>query len=68
MRKDCAAGARLVLGTPTDLAALRRSFLPVYRKLEQDPRTKSLINRIERLKQSTGRDPALPIPTGCSSG
>jgi TRAP-type C4-dicarboxylate transport system substrate-binding protein len=67
-RKDCAAGARLALATPANLAALRRSFSPVYRRLEQDPRTKSFIRRIERLKQSTGRDPALPIPTGCSSG
>jgi TRAP-type C4-dicarboxylate transport system substrate-binding protein len=66
--KDCAAGARFVLATSANLAALRRSFSPVYRRLEQDRQTKSLISRIERLKRSTGRDPALVIPAGCSSG
>jgi TRAP-type C4-dicarboxylate transport system substrate-binding protein len=66
--KACAAGARFALATPANLAALRRSFSPVYRRLEEDPRTRSFIRRIERLKHSTGRDPALAIPAGCSSG
>jgi TRAP-type C4-dicarboxylate transport system substrate-binding protein len=68
VRKDCAAGAHVALANPANVAVLRRSFSPVYRRLEQDPQTKSLISRIERLKRSTERDPALVIPARCSSG
>lgn len=67
-RRVCAAGARLALATPANLAALRRSFSPVYSRLEQDARTKSFIRLIERLKRLAGQDPALVIPAGCSSG
>src|SRR5262249_38850402 len=66
--KDCAAGARFALASAADLAALRRSFSPVYRRLEQDPRSRALISQIERLKRSMkpSREPRIPV--GCSSG
>jgi len=66
--KACAAGARFALATAGNLAALRRSFSPLYRRLEQDARTKAFISRIERLKRLTGPGRALVIPAGCSSG
>jgi TRAP-type C4-dicarboxylate transport system substrate-binding protein len=66
--KACAAGARFALATAANLAALRRSFSRLYSKLEQDPRTRAFVKRIERLKRSTEPGPALVIPAGCSSG
>lgn len=66
--KACAAGARFARATAAKLAALRRSFSPVYSNLEQDPRTRAVIDQIERLKRSTEPGPALVIPAGCSSG
>ena len=66
--KACAAGARFARATAANLAALRRSFAPVYNRLAQDPRTEAVINQIERLKRSMAPGPAPVIPAGCSSG
>jgi len=66
-RKDCAAGARFALATRGNLAALRRSFSSVYRRLERDPQTRTFIRRIEQLKRSIAPGRALRIPAGCPS-
>ena len=52
-RKDCAAGARFALATRGNLAALRRAFSSVYRRLERDPQTRTFIRRIEQLRSGT---------------
>jgi hypothetical protein len=62
----CRAGARLANASEADLAALRQAFVPVYTSLEQDPQTKSFIQRIEALKQVTPAGPALTIPADCT--
>jgi TRAP-type transport system periplasmic protein len=62
----CASGARFANASQADLAALRQAFVPVYTSLEQDPQTKSLIQRIEALKQATPAGPALTIPADCT--
>jgi TRAP-type C4-dicarboxylate transport system substrate-binding protein len=62
----CASGARFANASQGDLAALRQAFAPVYASLEQDPQTKSFIQRIEALKQVTPAGPALAIPAGCT--
>jgi TRAP-type C4-dicarboxylate transport system substrate-binding protein len=62
----CQNGARLANATPADLAWLRESFAPVYKRLEQDQQTKSFIASIEALKSSTPPDPALDIPVSCT--
>jgi TRAP-type C4-dicarboxylate transport system substrate-binding protein len=61
----CGGGARLADATETDLAWLRQSFAPVYAHLEQDPHTKSFIESIQTLKNSTPGGPALDIPDSC---
>ena len=66
-RKDCAAGARFALATRGNLAALRRAFSSVYRRLERDPQTRTFIRRIEQLKRSIAPGRALRIPAGCPS-
>jgi hypothetical protein len=44
------SGLKLVSARPADLLALRHAVAPVYRVLEQDPQTRSLIAQIESLK------------------
>jgi TRAP-type C4-dicarboxylate transport system substrate-binding protein len=61
----CKEGARFRDASSADLAALRRAFAPVYASLEQDPRTKELIGRIEELKRTTHREPEAVIPPSC---
>jgi hypothetical protein len=62
----CASGARFANASQADLAALRQAFVPVYTSMEQDPQTKSFIQRIEALKQATPAGPALTIPADCT--
>jgi hypothetical protein len=62
----CAAGGRFASATPSDLRALRTVFAPVYARFAQDPQTRELIARIEELKRSTARSPALRIPARCT--
>jgi TRAP-type C4-dicarboxylate transport system substrate-binding protein len=47
----CRVGMHEVVATPADLAAFRRAVAPVYTLLDRDPRTRSLIARIESLKR-----------------
>jgi TRAP-type C4-dicarboxylate transport system substrate-binding protein len=66
VREDCAAGARFVNATASDLAAMRRSLAVVYQQIESDPQTKSFIEEIQRLKGSTPSGPVIRVPAGCS--
>jgi TRAP-type C4-dicarboxylate transport system substrate-binding protein len=62
----CKLGAHISNATEQQLAALRRALEPVYVELERDPQTKAFVARIEQLKRSTPRGPALRIPAGCA--
>jgi len=62
----CQNGAQVANASGADLAWLRTSFDPVYAQLEQDPQTKTFIDRIEQLKASTSPGPALSIPADCA--
>ena len=53
VRADCSHGARYAAASKVELAALRRTFAPVYRMLERDPETRTYIRRIEALKRAT---------------
>jgi TRAP-type transport system periplasmic protein len=66
VRHDCAAGARFVDATASDLGAMRRSLAVVYRRIESNPQTKSFIEEIQRLKGSTPSGPIIRVPAGCS--
>jgi TRAP-type C4-dicarboxylate transport system substrate-binding protein len=59
-------GGRVVLASRAEFAALVRATRPVYSELEGDPRTKSLISKIQALKRSLPPAPALRVPRGCS--
>jgi TRAP-type C4-dicarboxylate transport system substrate-binding protein len=61
----CRLGTRFAYASSSDLAWLRKSFAPVYARLEQDRQTRSFISRIESLKRTTPPGPALAIPKGC---
>jgi TRAP-type C4-dicarboxylate transport system substrate-binding protein len=63
---SAAGGGRVVLASRGELAALVRATRPVYSELERDPRTKSLIRRIQALKRSLPPPPAIRVPKGCS--
>jgi TRAP-type C4-dicarboxylate transport system substrate-binding protein len=66
VRGQCEAGGRFIAASPRQLRELRHRFDPVYAQLEADPRTKTYIERIRRLKASTAPDPQLVIPDGCT--
>ena len=62
----CQAGARFANASDADLAAMREAFDPVYATLNSDRITKSFIEQIEALKETTARGPELDIPSGCT--
>lgn len=64
----CNRGVRFADSSKDDLAWLRRAFVPVYARLEQDPQTKSFISQIQTLKASIAPEPPLVIPKGCAIG
>jgi TRAP-type C4-dicarboxylate transport system substrate-binding protein len=66
IRADCAAGARFINATSTDLAAMRGALSPVYRQLESNPQTRAFIEQIQALKRSTRGGPVIRVPPGCS--
>jgi TRAP-type transport system periplasmic protein len=66
VRKDCAAGARFVDATASDLAAMRRSLAVVYQRIESDPQTKSFIEQIQTLKHTTPGGAVIRVPSDCS--
>lgn len=59
------SGARIVLASKRELAALVRASRAVYAQLERDPQTKASIARIRRLKATTPAEPPLVVPKGC---
>jgi TRAP-type C4-dicarboxylate transport system substrate-binding protein len=69
-RQACRNGAKLVMASPADIAALRRAAAPVYAELERDPATKGLIAAIRARTHSSasapvtscGRDRVAPAP------
>jgi TRAP-type transport system periplasmic protein len=63
---SCEAGARFAEASDADLAALEAAFAPVYAELRQHPETKTFINRIRALKESTPPEPKLAIPSDCT--
>jgi TRAP-type C4-dicarboxylate transport system substrate-binding protein len=62
---SCARGARFAEASAADLAALRSAFAPVYASLRRNPETKTFIERIQVLKESTAAEPAASIPSDC---
>jgi TRAP-type C4-dicarboxylate transport system substrate-binding protein len=50
--------AKFDAATPAELSALRRAVEPVYRELQRDPRTRSAIEAIQRLKLQLAEPPA----------
>jgi TRAP-type C4-dicarboxylate transport system substrate-binding protein len=63
----CKAGARFANATQDDLAALRKSFGPVYAALTRDRETRSYVTRIEQLKRSTPAGRRLAFPARCAA-
>jgi TRAP-type C4-dicarboxylate transport system substrate-binding protein len=66
VRADCAAGARFIHATATDLATMRGALSPVYRQIESNPQTRTFIEQIQALKHSTRGGPVIRVPAGCS--
>jgi TRAP-type C4-dicarboxylate transport system substrate-binding protein len=66
VRDDCAAGARFVYATSSDLAAIRRSLAGVYQQIKSDPQTNAFIEQIQRLKGSTPHSPVIRVPARCA--
>jgi len=63
----CRGAGRLVLASPRERAALERAARPVYRELQRDPTTRSLIGRIRSLDATAPPAPKLIVPAGCSA-
>jgi len=64
LNRACAAGARAVVATPADLAALKAAVAPVYASIERDTQTRSFVQAIRALKRRT-LAPALAVPKKC---
>jgi TRAP-type C4-dicarboxylate transport system substrate-binding protein len=68
-RKDqeilCQRGLRFLHASPQDLAALRRAVQPVYDRIERNAETRTLLQRIQAMKQAA-RDTAVPGAPTCS--
>jgi TRAP-type C4-dicarboxylate transport system substrate-binding protein len=62
----CNAGARFEDASPSEEAALRDAFTPVYRDLERSAQTNAFIEVIEELKSSTSVERPLSIPEACA--
>jgi len=63
---SCRVGARYAEASDAELAALSDALVPVYAELEQDPATKTFIDRIRELKQAVSTEKPLVIPDGCT--
>jgi TRAP-type C4-dicarboxylate transport system substrate-binding protein len=66
LRDACATGARYAEASSAEVAALEAAFAPVYAKLRQHPETRTFIERIQALKESTPPEPQLAIPAECT--
>jgi TRAP-type C4-dicarboxylate transport system substrate-binding protein len=62
----CRRGLSFVVATPADMSKLRDALAPVYRELEQDNQTRSVVARIRQLRQTTS-DSAETLPS-CATG
>jgi hypothetical protein len=58
----CRSGGRVVTSKGQDVAALQRAVQPVYTELVRDPTTRTLIEQIRALQESTGAQPATVEP------
>ena len=63
----CRQGARAVIATPADRAALTKALAPVYTTIQRNPKTKSYLRTISALKRKVTARP-LTVPKGCASG
>jgi TRAP-type C4-dicarboxylate transport system substrate-binding protein len=63
----CAVRMHEVAATAAEVTALRRSVAPVYAALERDPLTRSLLRRIQSLKNRMGV-PADSVPSCPNAG
>jgi TRAP-type C4-dicarboxylate transport system substrate-binding protein len=59
----CQRGLRFVRASDRELATLRRAVQPVYDRLERNPQTKSVLQRIQAMKRETA---AVPDAPACS--
>jgi len=59
------SGARIVLASKSQLAALVRASQPVYTDLERNAETRSFIAKIRRLRSTTPAPPPLVVPPSC---
>jgi TRAP-type C4-dicarboxylate transport system substrate-binding protein len=60
------SGARIVLASTSQLAALARASRPVFAELERNAETSSFIAKIRRLRATTPAPPPLVVPRSCS--
>jgi TRAP-type transport system periplasmic protein len=60
----CRLGARAVVATPADRAALTKALAPVYTTIQRDSKTKGFVQAIRALKRTTTARP-LTVPAGC---
>jgi C4-dicarboxylate-binding protein DctP len=62
-RQACRNGAKIVIASAADVAALRRAAAPVYAELERDPTAKELIAAIHALAARKGPSASAPACT-----
>jgi TRAP-type transport system periplasmic protein len=62
----CETGARFAEASDAELAALRDMLAPVSAELKSDPQTKTFIERIQALKDSTTAEPQPVIAARCT--
>jgi TRAP-type transport system periplasmic protein len=68
IEQACRQGARFKYAPRADLAALRRAFTAVYRRLARDPRTGAFLRQIETLKDTLPPGRPVALPPSCSAG
>ena len=62
----CRLGARAVIATPGDLAALTKALAPVYTTIQRNANTKTFVHAIRALKRKAPARP-LTVPAGCAT-
>lgn len=61
----CETGGEVAIASETEVAALKRAAMPVYRMLEADPQTKAFIDGIQELKEG---QTVADVPPSCRAG
>jgi hypothetical protein len=64
----CRRGLRFVRASGQDLAGLRRAVQPVYDRLEHNPQTRRLLQRIQAMKRAIAASPDAPACAPSASG